>query len=75
MENEKNTFTRRYMADYLLAWSQSLDTDEYWMDAVEFAGMTDSELAERFYKQYEEMQGIVPPPDDSDVDPYDGLDY
>lgn len=73
MENEKNTFTRRYMADYLLAWSRN--ADERSEDAEQLAGMTDSELAEAFYKEYEEMQGIVPPPDDSDVDPYDGLDY
>ena len=61
------------MANYLLAWSQSLDADEYWMDAAEFAGMTDSEFEELFYAKYELMQGMEPPPD---VDKYDYLiDY
>ena len=73
MKIEKNTFTRRDMVAYLLEWS--CNADERSEDAEQLAGMTDSELAEAFYKQYEEMQGIVPPPDDSDFDPYDGLDY
>ena len=69
MKNQKNSFTRLDMANYLLAWSQSLDADEYWMDAAEFAGMTDSELAELFYAKYELMQGAWPQPDYEQIDP------
>lgn len=70
METQKNTFTRPYMADYLLAWSRN--EDERCEDAKLYAGMTDSELAKMFYKEYEELQGVWPTPD---VDPYDGFDY
>ena len=71
MKIEKNTFTRRDMVAYLLEWSRN--ADERSEDAEQLAGMTDSELAEAFYKQYEEMQGMEPPPD---VDKYDYLiDY
>ena len=71
MKIEKNTFTRRDMVAYLLEWSRN--ADERSEDAEQLAGMTDSELAETFYKQYEEMQGMEPPPD---VDKYDYLiDY
>lgn len=71
MENKKNTFTRRYMADYLLAWSRN--ADERSEDIEQLVGMTDSELAEMFYRLYDEMQGMEPPPD---VDKYDYLiDY
>lgn len=71
MKIEKNTFTRRDMVAYLLEWSRN--ADERSEDAEQLAGMTDSELAKTFYKQYEEMQGMEPPPD---VDKYDYLiDY
>ena len=71
MKIEKNTFTRRDMVAYLLEWSRN--ADERSEDAEQFAGMSDSELAEAFYKEYDEMRGIIPPPD---VDKYDYLiDY
>jgi len=60
MNNRKN------MINYILAWESDLDGITERLDA-----MTDLELTEYFEELYNEFQGLLPPPDPTDIDPLD----
>lgn len=57
---------RENMIGYILEWEGNICGMEDKLDA-----MTDSELAKYYEDLYTEFQGLLPPPDPSELDPLD----
>ena len=57
---------RKSMINYILAWENEKDGITERLDT-----MTYSELTEYYEELRNEFQGLLPPPDPSDIDPLD----